>query len=77
MHLVFQNIEERVLAQVWEKSELTDAHEVFQNLVNGSISSENWVSCVRNQYSKLSARQYFLENSSFPFLIHKKSIGTE
>ena len=41
MRLVFQNIEERGLEQ---KSELTDVHEVFQNLVNRSISSENWIS---------------------------------
>ena len=41
MRLVFQNIEERVLTQVWQKSKLTGVHEVFQNLVNGSSSSEN------------------------------------
>ena len=41
MRLVFQNIEERGLEQVWEKSELTDFHQIFQNLVNGSISSKN------------------------------------
>ena len=41
MRVVFQNIEERGLEQAWQKSELTDVHEVFQNLVNGSISSEN------------------------------------
>ena len=41
MPLVFQNIEERGLEQVWQKSELTDVHKVFQNLVNGSISSKN------------------------------------
>ena len=41
MCLVFQDIEERGLGQVWQNSELPDVHEVFQNLVNGSISSEN------------------------------------
>ena len=41
MRLVFQNIEERGLTQVWQKSELTGVHEVFQKLVNDSISSEN------------------------------------
>ena len=41
MRLVFQNIEERGLEQVWQKSELTEVHNLFQNLLNGSISSEN------------------------------------
>ena len=41
MRLVFQNIEERGLTQVWQNSELPGVHEVFQNLVNDSISSEN------------------------------------
>ena len=41
MRLVFQNIEQRGLEQVWQRSELIDVHEVFQNLVNGSISSKN------------------------------------
>ena len=41
MRLVFQNMEERGLEQVWQKSELIDVYRVFQNLENGSISSEN------------------------------------
>ena len=41
MRLVFQNLEERGLEQVWQKSELTDVHEVFQNLVKCIIFSEN------------------------------------
>ena len=41
MRLVFQNIEERGLEQIWEKSELIDLHQIFQNLVNSSISGKN------------------------------------
>ena len=41
MRLVFQNLEERGLEQVWQKSELTDVHEVFQNLVKCIIFGEN------------------------------------
>ena len=44
MRLVFQNVEERGLAQVWQNSETTDVYEVFRNLVNGSISNENGIS---------------------------------
>ena len=51
------------LAEEW-----TDFHEVFKNLVNSSISSENWISL----YSKFSAQQSFVGKFSLWFSIHKK-----